>query len=108
MVMENPTYPTSQETELAQYQAVLRGEEATAVEPELAEYLGLCEHLPADFFTPACDLPPSAWAAACRRIDDRPFSLDYDPTCYRLPTGASKTTHSRTTRTLDAAPAMSC
>lgn len=50
------------------------------VKDDLAEYFSLLgEGAPDDFHTPACDLPPTAWAAAYRRIDDEPFSLDYDP-----------------------------
>lgn len=50
------------------------------VEGDLAAYFAArAESGAAGPDTPFCDLPPSVWAEAYRRIDDQPFSLDYDP-----------------------------
>ncbi len=54
------------------------------VKGELLEYFKLksADVAPgssADFDTPVCDLTPSVWAAAYRRIDGETFSLDYNP-----------------------------
>jgi Phage terminase large subunit (GpA) len=47
---------------------------------ELAAYFSIEAELEAlDTPVAVCDLPPLAWAEACRRIEDQPFSLDYDP-----------------------------
>jgi hypothetical protein len=47
------------------------------IKDDLAAYFKLEEQINDEFETPVCDLPPSVWAEAYRRIDDQPFSLDY-------------------------------
>lgn len=49
-----------------------------AVSDELAAYFDVAAQIAAGPVA-VCDLSPLAWAEAHRRIDDQPFSLDYDP-----------------------------
>ncbi|HEX8708037.1 MAG TPA: terminase gpA endonuclease subunit [Pyrinomonadaceae bacterium] len=46
---------------------------------DLLEYFNIQALLDEAGSTPVCDLPPLVWAEAYRRIEGRPFSLDYRP-----------------------------